>query len=92
MLSSLIPFVFSFLQKQITDITVFLLLFSVMVGSFKTIWMLTKLLKITALHELTGRYFATPVSLKNALFIRFFIFQTLQLLQSNAPFISKDSL
>ena len=92
MLSSLIPFVFSFLQKQITDITVFLLLFSVMVGSFKTIWMLTKLLKITALHELTGRYFATPVSLENALFIRFFIFQTLQLSQSNAPFISKDSL
>ena len=35
-------------------ITVFLLLFSAMVGSSKTRWMLTKLLKITALHKLIG--------------------------------------
>ena len=32
--------------------------------------MLTKLLEITALHDLIGKYYATPVSLKNTLFTR----------------------
>mgnify|MGYP000033113579 FL=1 len=45
---------FSAFYERITNITVFLLLFSVMVGSSKTRWMLTKLLKITALHKLIG--------------------------------------
>lgn len=45
---------FSVFYERITNITVFLLLFSAMVGSSKTRWMLTKLLKITALHKLIG--------------------------------------
>ena len=45
---------FSAFYERITNITVFLLLFSAMVGSSKTRWMLTKLLKITALHKLIG--------------------------------------
>ena len=45
---------FSAFYERIINITVFLLLFSAMVGSSKTRWMLTKLLKITALHKLIG--------------------------------------
>ncbi len=51
-----------------------------MVGSSKTIWMLTKLLEITALHDLTGRYYATPVSLKNTLFTRLHVIPNLAII------------
>lgn len=39
--------------------------------------MLTKLLGITALHDLIGKYYATPVSLKNTLLQGFMLFQIL---------------
>lgn len=39
--------------------------------------MLTKLLEITALHDLIGKYYATPVSLKNTLLQGFMLFQIL---------------
>lgn len=49
----------------------------------------TKLLEITALHDLIGKYYATPVSLKNTLFTRLHVIPNLALSQINVPFISK---
>lgn len=41
------------------------------------------------LHDLIGKYYATPVSLKNTLFTRLHVIPNLALSQINVPFISK---